>query len=82
MQCAGFSLRQLLLSEHSASVVLVQALELNSCGAWAWWLCGMWDLPGSGLKPVFPAVANRFFTTEPPGKPYTMDMCLKHEGSE
>ena len=28
----------------------------------------MWDLPGSGIKPVSPARAGRFFTTEPPGK--------------
>ena len=30
---------------------------------------GMWDLPGSGIEPVSPALAGRFFTTEPPGKP-------------
>ena len=29
----------------------------------------MWDLPGPGTKPVSPALAGRFFTTEPPGKP-------------
>ena len=29
----------------------------------------MWDLPGPGLKPVFPALAGGFLTTEPPGKP-------------
>ena len=29
----------------------------------------MWDLPGSGNKPVSPASAGRFFTTEPSGKP-------------
>ena len=27
------------------------------------------DLPGAGIKPVSPALAGRFFTTEPPGKP-------------
>ena len=27
------------------------------------------DLPRSGIEPVSPAVAGRFFTTEPPGKP-------------
>jgi len=26
------------------------------------------DLPGPGIKPVSPALAGRFFTTEPPGK--------------
>ena len=32
-------------------------------------LCSMWDLPGPGIEPVSPALAGRFFTTEPPGKP-------------
>ena len=27
------------------------------------------DLPDPGIKPVPPAVAGRFLTTEPPGKP-------------
>ena len=27
------------------------------------------DLLGSGIKPVSPALADGFFTTEPPGKP-------------
>jgi len=31
-------------------------------------LHGTWDLPGPGTKPVSPALAGRFFTTEPPGK--------------
>ena len=48
-----------------------QALEhrLSSCGTWAQLLHGMWDLPGPGLKPVSPALAGRFLTTAPPGKP-------------
>ena len=55
----------------------------KSCGTWplgsraqaqSLWLmglvvCGTWDLPRSGIKPVSPAVAGRFFTTEPVGKP-------------
>ena len=28
----------------------------------------MWDLPGPGLEPVFPALAVRFLTIAPPGK--------------
>ena len=31
----------------------------------------MWDLPGSGMEPVSPALTGGFFTTEPPGKPRT-----------
>ena len=30
----------------------------------------MWDLPGPGIEPVSPALADRFFATEPPEKPY------------
>ena len=42
--------------------------RLSSCGVQAWLLHGTWDLPGSGVKPVSPALAGEFFTTEPPGK--------------
>ena len=45
---------------HSGSVVAAQGL---SCSA------GMWDLPRPEIKPMFPALAGGFFTTEPPGKP-------------
>ena len=27
------------------------------------------NLPGPGIEPMSPALAGRFFTTEPPGKP-------------
>ena len=36
---------------------------------WAQLLRGMWDLPRPGLEPVSPALAGRFSTTAPPGKP-------------
>ena len=29
----------------------------------------MWDLPGSEIEPLAPALAGGFFTTELPGKP-------------
>ena len=29
------------------------------------------DLPGPGIEPTSPALADRFFTTEQPGKPST-----------
>ena len=47
-----------------------RALErrLSSCGACAWLLHGMWDLPGPGLEPVSPALAGGFLTTAPWGK--------------
>ena len=46
------------------------ALEggLSSCGAQAQFPHGMWSLPRSGIKPVSPALAGGFFTTEPPWK--------------
>ena len=31
----------------------------------------MWDLPGSGIEPVSPALAGGFFTTEPTEEPNT-----------
>ena len=48
-----------------------RALEhrLSICGARALLLCGLWDLPGPGLEPVYPALAGGFSTTAPPGKP-------------
>ena len=46
------------------------ALEhrLSSCDAQVLLPCSMWNLPGPGLEPVFPALAGRFLTTGPPGK--------------
>ena len=32
----------------------------------------MWDLPGPGLEPMSPALAGRFLTTVPPGKPQVL----------
>ena len=47
----------------------LQTCRLSSCGSRAQLLCGMWDLPRLGLEPMFPALAGRFPTTAPPGKP-------------
>ena len=30
------------------------------------------DLPDPGIEPMSPALAGRFFTAEPPGKPYLL----------
>ena len=35
------------------------------------------DLPYLGIKPAYLALAGRFFTTEPPGKPILMDTTLQ-----
>ena len=47
----------------------LQTRRLSSCGSWPQLLRGMWDLPRPGLEPVSPALAGRFSTTAPPGKP-------------
>ena len=53
-----------LVAEHR-----LQTRRLSSCGSWAQLLRGMWDLPRPGLEPMSPALAGRFSTTAPPGKP-------------
>ena len=55
-----------LVAEHS-----LQMRRLSNCGSRAQLLRGMWDLPRPGLEPVFPALAGRFSTTAPPGKPWS-----------
>ena len=35
---------------------------------------GMWYLLGSGIEPMSPALAGRFFTTEAPGEPSTIHL--------
>ena len=60
----GFSLQWFLLLQGTGS--RMHRLQL------LWLLRGMWDLPRSGIEPVFPALAGDiggFFITEPPGKP-------------
>ena len=47
----------------------LQTRRLSSCDPRAQLLRGMWDLPRPGLEPVSPALAGRFSTTVPPGKP-------------
>ena len=64
-RCAGLSLlRPLFVVEHK-----LQTRRLSSCGSRAQLLRGMWDLPRPGLEPVSPALAGRFSTAAPPGKP-------------
>ena len=55
-----------LVAEHG-----LQTRRLSSCGSRAQLLRGMWDLPRPGLEAVSPALAGRFLTTVPPGKPKT-----------
>ena len=57
LQCAGLSLSWPLLLHSIGSRAQAQLLR------------GMWDPPRPGLEPVSPALAGRFLTTAPPGKP-------------
>ena len=36
----------------------------------------MRDLPGPGIEPMSPALAGRFFTTDPPGKPLQVEVLV------
>ena len=54
-----------LVAEHR-----LQTRRLSNCGSRAQLLRGMWDLPRPGLEPVSLALAGRFSTTTPPGKPH------------
>ena len=78
--CSGYSCAENGLWGAWASVTAAcglsscrsRALEhrLSSYGAQVWLLCGMRDLSSQEIKPMSAALAGRFFTTEPPGKPW------------
>ena len=90
LQCAGFSLRWLLLLWSMGS----RHAGFSSCGTWAQqlWLAssrvqaqqlwhmglvalrGMWELPGPGIEPMCPALAGGFLTTAPPGKSQQLNL--------
>ena len=57
----------------------LQTRRLSSCGSRAQLLPGMWDLPRPGLEPVSPALAGRFSTTAPPGKPFRLIFTIETE---
>ena len=56
-----------LVAEHR-----LQTRRLSNCGSRAQLLHGIWDPPRPGLEPVSPALAGRFLTTAPPGKPHRL----------
>ena len=61
----------------AASLVVEHRLQthrLSNCGSWTQLLCSTWDLPRPGLEPVSPALAGRFSTTVPPGKPIRVNL--------
>lgn len=79
--CAGSSLAAaqglLTVGASRCGAWALRLSSFSSCGSGAlehraWRLrcsvaCG--DLPSPGIKPLPPALAGKFFTTEPPGKP-------------
>ena len=69
--CGGFSCCDAQALGTLASVVAAHGLWSEgssfSC-TWAYFLHGMWNLPGPGIKPVFPPLAAGFLSTVPPGK--------------
>ena len=75
-QCAGLSLSRPLVAEHR-----LQTHRHSNCGSQVQLLRGMWDLPRPGLEPVSPALAGRFSTTAPPGKPgrWILNHCATRE---
>ena len=58
----------------------LQTCRLSNCGSRAQLLRGMWDPPRPGLEPVSPALAGRFSTTAPPGKPYCRFLICGYHG--
>ena len=59
----------LTLAASLAAEHRLQMRMLSNCGSRVQLLHSMWDLPRPGLEPVSPALAGRFSTTAPPGKP-------------
>ena len=71
--CGPLTITASLVAEHR-----LQTRWLSNCGSRAQLLRGMWDLPRPGLKPVSPALAGRFLTTAPPGKPHFLYSTLSN----
>ena len=69
--CRPLTIAASLVAEHR-----LQTCRLSNCGSWAQLPHGMWDLPRPGLEPVSPALAGRFSTAAPPGKPANIDFKL------
>ena len=55
--------------------------RLDRYGTQTQLFCSVWNLPGPGVKPVAPALANGFLPTEPPRKSLTFQSYLNHSYS-
>ena len=62
--CRPLTITASLVVEHR-----LQTRRLSNCGSRVQSLRGTWDPPRPGLEPMSPALAGRFSTTAPPGKP-------------
>ena len=60
----------------------LQTRRLSNCGSRAQPLRGMWDPPRPGLEPASPALAGRFPTTAPPGKPLPPPFLIQSESKK
>ena len=65
--CAGFSL---VVRSQGHSLVVVSRFLIVVASLVGHGLEGVWALPRSDTEPMSPALAGRFFTTKPPGKPW------------
>ena len=85
-RCGGFS-----CCGAQASAVVVRGLSscgswalecgLSSCGTHSQLLHAMWNLPGPGIKPTYPASGGRFLSTGPPGTaPSLLTFLKKRKG--
>ena len=75
--CGSLTITASLVVEHR-----LQMCRLSNFGSRAQLLRGVWHLPRPGLKPVSPALAGRFSTTVPPGKPpFLLFLCLLPVGN-
>ena len=63
-----FTIAASLVAEHR-----LQTRRPSNRGPRAQPLRGMWDPPRPGLEPASPALAGRFSTTAPPGKPLSIN---------
>ena len=62
--CGPLTIAASLVAEHR-----LQTRRLSNCGSRAQSLRGTWDPPRPGHEPASTALAGRFSTTAPPGKP-------------
>ena len=76
--CDSSSVQALGHTGFSCCYVWAQQLWFPSSRAQAQqlWYRSTWNLPRPGIEPMSPALAGRFFTTEPPGKPLFFGLLL------